>query len=92
MGTFSVIPSVKVSSSTVESYNAVFTLEKLMNNTDHTHCIDNEVLFNICSNTLRVKKPNYSDFNHLIKLVMSGITTSLRFPSKLSICSSRSYI
>ena len=46
--------------------------------------IDNEALYDICFRTLKLTSPTYGDLNHLVSLVMSGITTCLRFPGQLN--------
>jgi tubulin beta len=84
MSTFSVVPSPKVSDVVVESYNATFTFEKLIEHVDATFIIDNEALYDICFQTLKLPSPTYTDLNHLISLTMSGITTCLRFPGQLN--------
>ncbi|XP_023707072.1 tubulin beta-1 chain [Cryptotermes secundus] len=82
--TYSVIPTPKVSETVVEPYNAVLSVHQLVEFTDHTFCIDNEALYDICSKTLKLKTPTYGDLNHLISLTMSGVTTCLRFPGQLN--------
>ncbi|PVU94743.1 hypothetical protein BB561_002293 [Smittium simulii] len=82
--TFSVLPSPKVSDTVVEPYNAVLSLHHLVENSDLTFAFDNEALYDICMNTLKIQGPVYSDLNKLISRVMSGITTSLRFPGQLN--------
>ena len=52
--------------------------------TDETHVIDNEALYDICSKTMKLQNPTYSDMNTLISWVMSGLTTCLRFPGQLN--------
>ena len=49
MATFSVVPSPKVSDTVVEPYNATLSVHQLVENSDETFCIDNEVckLFHI---------------------------------------------
>ncbi|WFD07191.1 Tubulin beta chain (Beta tubulin) [Malassezia vespertilionis] len=84
MATFSVMPSPKVSDTVVEPYNATLSVHQLVENSDETFCIDNEALYDICFRTLKLKNPNYDDLNHLVSLVMSGITTCLRFPGQLN--------
>ncbi|KAJ6228955.1 tubulin beta chain [Anaeramoeba flamelloides] len=84
MTTFSVAPSPKVSDTVVEPYNATLSIHQLVENSDSVMCIDNEALYNICFNTLKLKAPNYGDLNHLVSSVMSGITASLRFPGQLN--------
>ncbi|KAJ3435645.1 tubulin beta chain [Anaeramoeba flamelloides] len=84
MSSFSIVPSPKVSDTVIEPYNATLSFHHLIENCDEVMCIDNEALMNICHNTLKLKNPNYPDLNHLISLVMSGITCSLRFPGQLN--------
>ena len=69
----------QVSDTVVEPYNAILTVNQLIENTDETYCIDNEALYDICFRTLKLKTPTYGDLNHLVSLVMSGVTTCLRF-------------
>ncbi|KAJ8955438.1 hypothetical protein NQ318_003537 [Aromia moschata] len=84
MTTFSVVPSPKVSEVVLEPYNATLSLQQLIENSDQTYCIDNEALYDICFKTLKQKSPSYYNLNHLISLVMSGITTCFRFPGQLN--------
>ncbi|KAG2198056.1 hypothetical protein INT46_003840 [Mucor plumbeus] len=82
--TYSVVPSPKVSDTVVEPYNAVLTVHQLVENCDATFCIDNEALYDICFRTLKLTNPNYGDLNQLVSAVMSGVSTSLRFPGQLN--------
>ncbi|KOS22706.1 Tubulin beta-1 chain [Escovopsis weberi] len=84
MATFSVVPSPKVSDTVVEPYNATLSIHQLVENSDETFCIDNEALYDICMRTLKINNPSYGDLNHLVSAVMSGISTSLRFPGQLN--------
>eukprot|EP00835_Amoeboradix_gromovi_P004788 NODE_397_length_9427_cov_0.309605.p3 type:complete len:317 gc:universal NODE_397_length_9427_cov_0.309605:380-1330(+) len=84
MCTFSVVPSPKVSDTVVEPYNATLSVHQLVENSDETYCIDNEALYDICFKTLKLGNPSYGDLNHLVSAVMSGVTTSLRFPGQLN--------
>ena len=45
MATFSVVPSPKVSDTVVEPYNATLSVHQLVEHSDETFCIDNEVWF-----------------------------------------------
>ncbi|PWA02301.1 hypothetical protein BB558_001570 [Smittium angustum] len=81
---FCVLPSPKVSDTVVEPYNAVLTMHHMVENSDLTFTFDNEALYDISMKTLKIESPVYSDLNHLISRVMSGITTSLRFPGQLN--------
>jgi hypothetical protein len=82
MCTFSVVPSPKVSDTVVEPYNATLSVHQLVENSDETFCIDNEALYDICFRTLKLSTPTYGDLNHLVSIVMSGITTCLRVSEK----------
>lgn len=84
MATFSVVPSPKVSDTVVEPYNATLSVHQLVENSDETFCIDNEALYDICQRTLKLNSPSYGDLNHLVSSVMSGVSTSLRFPGQLN--------
>lgn len=84
MCTFSVVPSPKVSDTVVEPYNATLSVHQLVENTDETFCIDNEALYDICFRTLKLAQPGYAELNNLVAKVMSGVTTSLRFPGQLN--------
>lgn len=52
----------------------------------HSNCcflLDNEALYNICSNQRSISKPTYTNLNQLISLVNSSMTSSLRFDGLL---------
>ncbi|CCC72018.1 hypothetical protein NCAS_0J00390 [Naumovozyma castellii] len=84
MATFSVIPSPKNSDTVVEPYNATLSMHQLIEYASETFCIDNEALYNICQRTLKLTQPSYNDLNQLVSSVMSGVTTSLRYPGQLN--------
>ena len=77
--TFSVAPSPLISDSAVEPYNAVLTLQRIRDNADAAVLLDNEALFRIAKSKLH-RSPNYMDLNHIVALIMSSVTASLRFP------------
>jgi len=82
--TYSVYPSPKVSDTVVEPYNAVLSSHQLLENSDETFIIDNEALYNIAHNSLKIDQPTYKELNGLIAQTTCGITSSLRFPGKLN--------
>lgn len=84
MCTYSVFPSRMVSDTVVEPYNCTLSVHQLVENADAVFTIDNEALYNICTKSLKVEQPSYSDLNRLVSNVMSGITCSLRFPGQLN--------
>ncbi|GAB1598959.1 tubulin beta-2 chain-like [Argonauta hians] len=81
---FTVIPSPKVSDAVVEPYNAILSINALVENSNETLSFDNEALFNICHKTLKISGPSLEDLNHLISTTMSGMTTCFRFPGQLN--------
>lgn len=82
--TYSVMPSPKVSDTVVEPYNCTLSVHQLIENADAVFSIDNEALYNICTNTLKLASPTYTELNRLVAGVMSGVTCSLRFPGQLN--------
>lgn len=84
LATFSVFPSPRVSDTVIQPYNATLSIHQLVENADEVFCIDNDALYDICQNTLKNSKPTYDDLNRLVSLVMSGVTTCLRFPGQLN--------
>eukprot|EP00485_Elphidium_margaritaceum_P008443 CAMPEP_0202695876 /NCGR_PEP_ID=MMETSP1385-20130828/9330_1 /ASSEMBLY_ACC=CAM_ASM_000861 /TAXON_ID=933848 /ORGANISM="Elphidium margaritaceum" /LENGTH=500 /DNA_ID=CAMNT_0049351955 /DNA_START=46 /DNA_END=1548 /DNA_ORIENTATION=- len=81
---FSVYPSAKVSDVVVEPYNATLTTSILIQDCDQVNVIDNEALYDISTNLLKTPSPNFHDLNWVVSLVMSGVTSSLRFPGTLN--------
>lgn len=84
INSYTILPSDKMSSSSFEAYNGVLSFYILTQDVDGTFCFDNEALYDICFKSLNISQPTYSDLNHLICTTMSGITSSLRFPSQLN--------
>ena len=82
--TYSIVPSPNVSDTVVEPYNCTLSVHQLVESADEVFCIDNEALYDICFRTLKLTTPTYGDLNHLVSMVMSGSTCSLRFPGQLN--------
>jgi len=59
-------------------------MHQLVENVDATYVLDNEAMYDICFNTLKLPQPTYGDLNHLISAAMCGITCSIRFPGQLN--------
>ena len=57
MLTFSVFPSSKVSNTVVEPYNATLSIHQLIENSDECIVLDNEALYDICFQTLKLTSP-----------------------------------
>ncbi|KAJ1925976.1 Tubulin beta chain (Beta tubulin), partial [Linderina pennispora] len=84
MSTFTVVPAANSSDAVVEPYNSVLSIHHLIENSDMTFCLDNQALGNICLNVMKKPLPTLGDLNSLVANVMSGVTTSLRFPGQLN--------
>jgi tubulin alpha len=82
---FCIYPSPKTSTSVVEPYNSVLSTHYLLEYTDVAFMFDNEAIYDICKNNLRIKKPKYSNLNQLIAQVISSLTASLRFNGTLNV-------
>lgn len=84
LSSFCVLPSPRVSETVTEPYNATLSFHHLVDIADAAICIDNEALYHICSNILKLKTPTYSELNKLVATTMAGVTTSLRYPGQVS--------
>ncbi|KAF5362687.1 hypothetical protein D9757_014041 [Collybiopsis confluens] len=65
LATFPILPSPKVSETVVEPYNAMLSVHQLLDTSDLTVCIDNEALYNITTNALKIKSPSFPDLNQV---------------------------
>nr|CAH8832396.1 unnamed protein product [Trichobilharzia regenti] len=83
INTFSIFPSPKVSDVVVEPYNAIFTIDVLLELSDETLVLDNEALHSICTNVLNISA-SFGDINHLMSTCVGGMTTCFRFPGQLN--------
>ena len=72
--------SVLATFSVMDDDHDVMMLHDIVNMTDINIMFDNRTIHDTCVSQLGISRPCYSDINHLISLVMSGITASLRFP------------
>ncbi|MHA1583641.1 MAG: tubulin beta chain [Promethearchaeota archaeon] len=82
--TFSILPSPLLSDAVVEPYNAILSLDKLIQYADETVVIDNHALFQIVHKNMGIADPVYDDLNNVISQALSDITASLRFKGSLN--------
>jgi tubulin beta len=89
IATYSVAPSnstilkhhlPNITEISLEYYNALLAICRLSEDTDVTHVLDNRALHRIACRTQGLLNPTIEDINHQFSLVMSGLTTSFRFP------------
>lgn len=81
---YSVFPSANVSDTVTEPYNTTLSVNQLLENVDEVVVLDNEALYQICSQSLNIKTPSFADMNELVSRAMSGITACLRYPGQLN--------
>jgi len=82
---FSVYPAPHLSTSVVEPYNSVLTTHTTLEHSDCSFMVDNEALYKICRDKLRIERPGFVNLNRLIAQVVSSITASLRFDGSLNV-------
>lgn len=57
----------------IEFYNVIFSFYYFVDIVDVVICIDNEVLYYICLNILKLKMLIYSELNKLVVIIMVGV-------------------
>jgi tubulin alpha len=82
---FTVYPSPLISTSVVEPYNSVLSTHSLLEHTDVAVILDNEAVYDICTRSLGVERPSYTNLNRLVSQVISSLTASLRFSGALNV-------
>eukprot|EP01084_Bolivina_argentea_P116498 206982_1 len=66
-------------------YNSILAIDRLIENTDLTFNINNDILYNICKTKLKLLHPTFEDINWCISLLISGITSTFRFYTEPSL-------
>lgn len=84
ISTFSVFPSKETCSSQCDLCNCALSLEILNESSDQIFYFDNDYLYKLALNKLRLSTPTFDDLNYCITCEMSGATCSLRFPGLLN--------
>jgi len=82
---FAVYPSPQVATAVVEPYNSVLCTHAMNEHSDVAFMVDNEALYDICTRTLKIERPTYTNLNRLIAQCISSITASLRFDGALNV-------
>lgn len=81
---YCVFPSQNMSTAVVEPYNSVMSTHALMEYVDVTMMLENEALYGICANKIKMERPDYRDLNRVIAQLISSMTSSLRFQGVLN--------
>lgn len=82
---FSVYPAPQISTAVVEPYNSVLTTHSTMDYANVTFMFDNEALYDICKNSLKVDRPAYQNLNRVLAQVVASVTASLRFQGSMNV-------
>ena len=80
--------------SVVPPYNCTLSMHQLIEETDAVFVLDNNSLYRICFETLKLSTPSYGNLNHIISNAISNITAPLRFSLETnpSLCSITNYL
>ncbi|GAB1603556.1 tubulin alpha chain-like, partial [Argonauta hians] len=82
---FIVFPSPHLATSMVEPYNALLNTHCTMEYSDCTFLMDNEAVYNICQDRLKLIRPMLKNMNEVVSHVLSSITIPLRFEGPLQV-------
>lgn len=82
---FSIYPSPRLSTSVVEPYNSVLTTHATLDHSECSFLLDNQAIYDMCSNSLGIARPTYGDINQIVAQVVSSITSSLRFQGEMNV-------
>ena len=63
--TVCVNPSPSIRTAVVEPYNSILTTHTTMENSDCAFMVDNEAIYDICQNLLKVERPTYRALDSL---------------------------
>jgi tubulin alpha len=82
---FSIYPSPRVSTAIVEPYNSVLYTHTTLEHVDVSFLVDNEAIYDLARERLKVDQPTYTNLNRLIAQILSSITASLRFEGAINV-------
>ena len=82
---FSIYPAPQVSTAIVEPYNSILYTHTTLEHCDVAFLVDNEAIYDICSEQLNRQRPTYTNLNRIIAQIISSITASLRFDGALNV-------
>eukprot|EP00823_Brevimastigomonas_motovehiculus_P001130 TRINITY_DN11663_c0_g1_i1.p1 TRINITY_DN11663_c0_g1~~TRINITY_DN11663_c0_g1_i1.p1 ORF type:complete len:515 (+),score=115.24 TRINITY_DN11663_c0_g1_i1:66-1610(+) len=84
--TYSVFPNKSETGGdvVVQPYNSILTLKRLILNADAVVVLDNNALFRIAQEKLKLNSPTMEDINSLVSTVMAATTATLRYPGYMN--------
>merc|ERR1712079_856586 len=82
---FEVYPAPSISTCIVEPYNGLLSTHWLLDHTEVSLVLDNEALYGICTNNLKINQVQYHHLNKLCAKSISCTTAALRFDGDLNV-------
>jgi len=82
---FEIYPAPSISTCIVEPYNGLLSTHWLLDHTEVSLVLDNEAMYNICQEKLKIDKVQYSHLNTLCAKSISCMTAALRFKGDLNV-------
>lgn len=82
---YTIFPSEKASAACVEPYNSVFSTNALVEYCDSVTMLDNEAIYGLCRQKLKIKDLQYLHLNRIIAQIISGQTLAMRFDGTLNV-------
>jgi len=82
---FEIYPAPSISTCIVEPYNGLLSTHWLLDHTEVSLILDNEALYGICSDQLKMDKVQYDQLNKLCAKSISCMTSALRFEGDLNV-------
>merc|ERR1712241_285711 len=82
---FEIYPSPNISTCIVEPYNGLLSTWGLLDHTDVSLVLDNEALYGICGEQLKLGKITYDHLNKVCAKSISCMTSALRFEGDLNV-------
>jgi len=82
---FEIYPAPSISTCIVEPYNGLLSTHWLLDHTEVSLVLDNEALYGICQEMLKIPKIQYEHLNKLCAKSISCMTSALRFEGDLNV-------
>merc|ERR1719402_1754150 len=82
---FEIYPAPSISTCIVEPYNGLLSTHWLLDHTEVSLVLDNEAMYAICSDQLKLGKITYDHLNKVCSKSISGMTSALRFEGDLNV-------
>lgn len=81
---YTLYPSKDISSSITEGYNTLLCSNELRKQSDAIYVFDNQSLCDICTEIFKNSNASFYEYNRLITMFMTTMTSSSRFPTQHS--------